>query len=485
MNITTVKKAVERVEFPSVANLGILAYGKNNLYPQELKNLVGSSDSASSCLRRYVDFIEGWGFADVKFSETQINFKGETADDVQTLIADDVANYSGLALHVNYNLLGQIVEIQHVPFENCRLTEPDENGDIKKIAVHIDWTGKTKRGGKFVRVEKKNIDYINVFNPAEVLTEIESCGGIANYKGQILYVSSAGLQAYPTPRHDSVISYLSTENALGNISNRNSENGFMPGGILFINESKDTVDNNTEGVQLEIPFNKSVENDIALIKNSDNTNSIAIIRPDYNVDEIDKYFKFLNLKGNNYDKDFTETTKTSVEKIYAGFNQEVFYRIRSGSMGFSTEIMSQAYEYYSTVTDRERRMIERAFDKIMKHWTGEVFTDFTIKPLKFIVKISDVNSLISLYEKNIITLNNVLTAIDLDMIENGDRYLSDMNSTPLAVRLGVGGTQSLTAIISDTTLSDEQKISTLVILFELSEEKAKRMIYGNTSNDGK
>jgi hypothetical protein len=75
----------------------------------------------------------------------------------------------------------------------------------------------------------------------------------------------------------------------------------------------------------------------------------------------------------------------SCEKIYAIFNQEVFYRIRNGSMGFSTEIISQAYEFYSTVTSKERRMIERAFDRIMPHFYAPVATtDFTVRPLKYI-----------------------------------------------------------------------------------------------------
>ncbi|MCL1933982.1 MAG: hypothetical protein FWF53_09265, partial [Candidatus Azobacteroides sp.] len=61
-------------------------------------------------------------------------------------------------------------------------------------------------------------------------------------------------------------------------------------------------------------------------------------------------------------------------------------RILNGSIGFSSEILTDAYEYYSTVTSKERRMIERAFDKIFKHWyeIPNPSMDFTVQPLKFI-----------------------------------------------------------------------------------------------------
>ena len=63
-------------------------------------------------------------------------------DEVHCRMCQDMAMFNGISLHVNYNVFGEIVELNHVPFENCRLTEPDENGVISKIAIHPDWTGK-------------------------------------------------------------------------------------------------------------------------------------------------------------------------------------------------------------------------------------------------------------------------------------------------------------------------------------------------------
>ena len=63
----------------------------------------------------------------------------------------------------------------------------------QKIAVHPDWSGKTRKG-KALQVKKENIDYIDVFNPQKdvILAQIEAAGGIEYHKGQILWVSMAG-----------------------------------------------------------------------------------------------------------------------------------------------------------------------------------------------------------------------------------------------------------------------------------------------------
>lgn len=112
--------------------MGIQSYGEDNLYPQILNNIISASSTGSECVERYADFIEGNGFRDVSFSEYTVNRRGDTADDIHTLVCKDVAKYDGFALHVNYNIFGEIVEIQHIPFENCRLQEEDENGYVGK-----------------------------------------------------------------------------------------------------------------------------------------------------------------------------------------------------------------------------------------------------------------------------------------------------------------------------------------------------------------
>jgi hypothetical protein len=82
------------------------------------------------------------------------------------------------------------------------------------------------------------------------------------------------------------------------------------------------------------------------------------------------------------------------------------------------------------------------------------------------------------YESNLITLNEYLTALGLPLIANGNLYARDNKDIPLAVRIGVGGTQSLQLILSDQNLSSEQKINIVIIVFGLSPEEAKLLAGG-------
>lgn len=381
MNVKTVKRTEPRIEYPNITNLGILSYGYNNLYPQDIKSIVACSESGTTCLNRYIQFIQGNGFVDVAFAETIINNQGDTADDILQQVSDDLGSYNGFAIHVNYNILGQIVEINHIPFEHCRLTEDDDNGYIGKIAVFPDWSGMKKRNGKQLKPKKETIDYIDIFNPNKtvVLSQIESAGGIEYYKGQILWISSAGKQEYPKAIYDSIVTQMSTEEGLGNIAYRNTRNNFLPSKIIVVKKGQDTSDDDDNKTSYR--EDNSIADALGRVQGDNETNKMLLLEVEYE-EEIPQV---LDIQGANYDKDFTVTSDTACEKIYAAFGQEVWHRLRKGSVGFSSDIMRDAYDVYSSVTGSERRMIERAFDKIFKYWNQPLSTsDFTVEPLKYI-----------------------------------------------------------------------------------------------------
>lgn len=391
MNVSQTKTPTPRIEIADVTNLEIIGYGNDNLYPQRIKDLIACSETGEGCLKRYVDFIQGNGFNDEAFAKLVVNTNGDTADDILQQIADDLGSYGGFALHVNYNLLGDIVELYHIPFESCRLGQEDDLGYIGKIAVHPDWSGKRKRNGKPLKPTKETIDYISVFNPNKsvVLAQIEASDGIDTYKGQILWVSSAGKQEYPKTIYDKVVSQMSTEEGLGNIALRNVRNNFTPGGMLITKKGQDIPQGANDNLSDDDTINarrNSYEDDsiasvISDVQGDENANKIIHFEVEYD-EEIPQFVPF---QGANYDKDFTVTSDTVCEKIYAAFGQEAWHRVRKGSVGFSSDIMRDTYDVYNSVTNGERRTIERVFDKVFKRWyTSLPTSDFSIEPLTYI-----------------------------------------------------------------------------------------------------
>lgn len=372
------KKAAERLDVNYIRQFEIQSYGEDNLYPQTLRQLVKGSSTGSECLERYADFIEGYGFRDVPFSEYIVNRKGDTMDDIHEAICKDMALFNGFALHVNYNVNGEIVELHHVPFENCRLVDEDSNGYVGKIALHPDWSGKKVRATKPVRVDKEHIDYIHVFNPRKdvVLAQIEHDGGIELYKGQILWVSGSGKNVYPVGKADRVATELSTDEGLANVKYRNVRNNFFPAGIMITKKAPqfDRGDRFTEDNDFQEVI-KQMQGD---------TNASKILEVQIEGDE--ERPEFVEMNSKNYDKEFTATESSVTERIYSAFGQEPWYCIRIGRIGFSGDILRDAFDYYNSLVTKQQRMIERVITRVFAHWYEVANTsgDYSVKPLIYV-----------------------------------------------------------------------------------------------------
>ena len=388
------KKSSKRVDVRYLQTLGIQTYGEDNLYPQTFRNILAASSTGAECLDRFADFIEGNGFRDVPFSESVVNRKGDTADDIHALVCRDVAYYNGLALHVNYNIYGDIVELHHVPFENCRLVESDDSGYVGKIAIHPDWSGQKTRGGKVIKVAKENIDYIDVFNPDKrvVAAQIEAAGGIEYYKGQVLWVSLSGKDIYPTGKGDCVVTEMSTDEGLANVKYRNVRNNFLPAAMIFTKKGTN-ITFDQDGNEIDSRDDDDSFSD-SLLQLQGDTNCGKLMEVTLETDE-DKP-EVVSLNSQNYDKEFTVTDISVTERIYSAFGQEPWYCIRIGKVGFSGDILEDAFEYYNSIVSKQQRLIERTFARVFRHFYEAVnaSNDFSVEPLKYVrnATVSDNNA---------------------------------------------------------------------------------------------
>lgn len=95
--------------------------------------------------------------------------------------------------------------------------------------------------------------------------------------------------------------------------------------------------------------------------------------------------KVVEFPVKNFDKEFSVTETSVTERIYAQFHQELFYAIRIGKLGFSGDVMQDAYEYYAGEVTTEQRFIERVFTLVFANWGDKSMPqNFSIKPMKYI-----------------------------------------------------------------------------------------------------
>lgn len=384
MNITNVKRSQKRFLSNFWSDLNIQSYGSDNLYPQRMLDLILNSPTGGTCYDRFRNFIEGNGLNDTAFAEYIVNRSGETVDDIYHLIANDMALFHGFALHVNYNMACEIVELHHIPFQNCRLEEETEDGSVVYVNVHPDWSGhKTRRGNKLT-VDKKHVKKIFMFNPIPevILSQIEAEGGIDKYKGQVLWFSMDGKYDYPRPIYDKVVTNLSTDEGLDNVKYRNTRNNFLMSGML-IRKKGTAVLIDDEGNPVE---KDDDDNDFAngLDAFQGDVNACSIM--DITVESDEDKPEFVPFEGTNFDGKFSATETSVTERIYSAFGQEPWYCIRIGKLGFSGTVLEDAYEYYNSYVAAERRAVSRAIKKIFDRWFEEANSsgDYEVQPLVYV-----------------------------------------------------------------------------------------------------
>ena len=360
MNVQKARKPQERVEVDYSSKFGIKTYGTDNLYPQNLKKIVQASGTATLCLNRYAKFIEGYGF-EGELRTLVVNDDGATADDILHDVAGDVAEFGGFALHVNYNLLGEVTSLHHIPFEHCRLEEEDDAEYIGHIKVTKWWNGKRK-SGRTTAVQEDDVESFPVFNPDPnvVLSQIAAVGGIDNYHGQVLWASVDGVGTYPTPIYDAAITEISTDEGLGNVKYRSVRSNFLVACMLVTKKGLPYTDE--RGRQIERSMIDG--DDLKEFQGDENTSKIMLVE----LEDDEEEPKIVEFPVKNFDKEFEVTDKSVVERIYAQFHQELFYAIRMGKLGFSGDVMRDAYEYYAGEVTNEQRFIERAFARVLKSW---------------------------------------------------------------------------------------------------------------------
>lgn len=388
MNIKTAKKPPKRFDVSYVSRFRMQSYGNDNLYPQNIQQLTAASGTAKLCISRYAKFIEGYGFDSEILAALVLNHGGSTADDILHDVANDLANFGGFALHVNYNVLGEVVEVHHVPFENCRLGEADDKGYISNILVHPDWTQSKTRNGRRLLVNENTVERFDVFNPDAVPLQIARDGGIDAYRGQIMWCSIAGNGVYPLAPCDAVITDISTDEGLGNIKYRNVRNGFLVSCMMITKKSSPYIDD--DGNEKEQHMIGA--DDLRDFQGDEKSGKIMLVELENDEDKPE----VVAFPMRNFDKEFTTTETSVVERIYAQYHQELFYAIRIGKLGFSGQVMRDAYEYYAGEVTNEQRFIERAFKAILDVWVDKNMRniDCVLQPLKYITsEVADNNTI--------------------------------------------------------------------------------------------
>jgi hypothetical protein len=371
-------KTAPRVERNSyITSKRIKGYGTNNDYPQKILEIVNSSGTGKTCMDVYIKFVEGAGFTDQVFAETVLNLRGEKSNSLLRKFAKDLKHFNGFACLVKYNGLGFPSEYYNVPFENCRIEITNKGDYTGRIAIYPDWTGLT--GKSF---DMRNVKFVYSFDPTKVQEQIIEAGNPENYLGQVLYFTADGDFEYPISPFDPIVTDMLTEESVSTVKYRNAKYNFLHAGMLVRKGKKPrTLDGGATDVN--DPYNQEqVESARMISKWQGDENAAKILVVDIDSDEEKP--EIVPFVTNNYDRQYEVTEKTVQQNIGSMFRIPPVLLGKDVGTGFGSLLVGEAYQFMSSITEGERLMLTETFKKLLEFYIIK-FTDFSIKPLEYIV----------------------------------------------------------------------------------------------------
>lgn len=352
---------------------GIQRFDTDNLYPQRAKETMYRSYTVSGVIEKLAGFLNGEGFVDPALNDLIVfkdGLKEVTLREILDKAAHDMAWANGFALHFQYNLNLTWSHITYVPFEYCRLGIQDEDGNVNKIMYCTNWERdymKEQRDRVIIEYDRFNPD------PSAVAEQIALCGGIQNYKGQILYFSLAGEDQYPKCSFDPVFEQAQAQAEISLFALNNVVNGFTAGHIMMYPGKFETDDDRNAFV-----------NRIKKHKGAMGANTIMVVETgttDSNIKATDLIVK-TELPNNDKLYEFTlNWIEKSILQNY-GMPYEILGKVPDTGL-FTKQQVEDAYTYYNAVTRDKRVILSRTFKWIFKYYHTPIESDFAIQPQQY------------------------------------------------------------------------------------------------------
>jgi hypothetical protein len=187
---------------------GWIDYGQNNLFPQHLITLYYNSPIHNALVNSKAFMVEGKG-------------TGTILDNALQGIAFDIILQGSFCAEVIWSMdFTRVVQINHLPFENCRLAYDKEEDEVTGIFYSKDWANTRSKRGK--------PEFIPAFNPSIAQEQPR----------QVIYAHGmmAGSSYYAKPDYFGALNYVELSYQMGLYHVNNILNGLFPSFIInFLN----------------------------------------------------------------------------------------------------------------------------------------------------------------------------------------------------------------------------------------------------------
>lgn len=397
---------------------GTVAFGKQNDFPQQIMDLSKASPVNDAIIRQTVTFVKGRGvYRGEGFAGTP--YPGGNWDTVIERCATDLKTFGGFYLQVIPNKDSATVSVYHQDFTEVRIGEINELNEIQNFVLAKDWP----KGDKKKRVTVGAWKGLSESKPGEAY--------IYYY-----YSYTPGLSNYCVPDWFAALEYVRADGQLAKFYNKSIRTGFTPSVILTMpsNPSKEVKAQFQD--DMERAFT-GPEAETAIVTLWGESSGIAPKVEPFNASANADVYN--NVEAIVFQKLISAHRLPS--PTLAGVSG-------SGNLsGNAAEIVDSYILYNYSVVEEMRSTILAALNEL-RALGG--FEPLEIEDLGVTQKIRE--------SKN------------ADAVEAAGGV-----DEALAARLGVSGTQALTAILENTNISDDDKRAMCAVIFGLSDEELNKL----------
>lgn len=331
--------------------LDIIKDGYENDFPKWWTDIVYGSPTASACVDRIIEFIAGKSLhEDIK--DIIVNKEtGETFQELHDSITKDYGLIDRFGIKITPSRGGKIAILESVPMEWIRYKDYDnEEGNITEAKIN-PYISKTQQA------------WFNEQTQTLPLFE----GGVITKESLLFFnETSPRNRIYSRPSFISVKSAMITEARMWEFHDRNTQNNFFLGGLLYMTGDPDQrityIDEN--GNEVNTTSGKVVENQLAnTLGGTENAGRIAVF---WSNDINAPHPKFEGLPSNKSDEMFTRLYADIILAITTaiGVPQVLLPIAQSGVLGENQQIRN-AIKFLNARTEKKRKSLESIYRKIL------------------------------------------------------------------------------------------------------------------------
>lgn len=201
--------------------------------PIRILQAVNQSPTATSCLGKVADYMQGAKFSDEGLMKFPIDDDGTTLWEYHQRLCDYMAKLEGFSTRMTFNIKGEITQSFLLPTEGCRFLKPahKESRKIRKIKYNPYW-------GTALQSTSDTICY-SVWEPdikkryQEISGAVEA-GQKDQYQGQVYFYGNprAPYKFYPVPKYWSGSHWIYVDAQTQTFMKKLLDNGFFESALI-------------------------------------------------------------------------------------------------------------------------------------------------------------------------------------------------------------------------------------------------------------